>query len=341
VKYFVAKLYQKIATLQGLRSSPTFFKSVGPQPTGEIFVDSRGRSYDLLDDFRSFVKPNWHSFFHERQPVAKPEKITGIRSTVASVEAFLQIYNLTFKDARVLEIGCHGGAHSFAVAELGASSVYATDIVEYWERENSADKESENHSEAQAVFLERFQFDTARYFPKIRNVSFGHLDVTQLDQVDSFNAIVSWETLEHVPDVEVAMVRMFAALKPGGFCFHEYNPFFCLSGGHSLCNLDFPFGHVVLNDDDFANYLDRFRPSEKKLALEFFRKSLNRMTLKDLQRYIKNAGFESLAFIKWPGRGKLPWITSEVLSAATERYPSVTIHDLLSDQVWILLKKPI
>ncbi len=62
--------------------------------------------------------------------------------------------------------------------------------------------------------------------------------------------------------------------------------------------------------------------------------------MKDLQSYIENAEGETLALVKSPGRGRLEWITQDVLNAARELYPSATINDLLSALVWTLLRTP-
>ena len=60
------------------------------------------------------------------------------------------------------------------------------------------------------------------------------------------------------------------------------NPFFSFNGGHSLCTLDFMWGHVRLSETEFERYLIQFRPKENKVAMKFYRNNLNRMTLKKL-----------------------------------------------------------
>ena len=44
-----------------------------------------------------------------------------------------------------------------------------------------------------------------------------------------------------------------------GIVFNKYNPFFCQGGGHSLCSLDFPWGHVRLTPIEFDRYMEEYR----------------------------------------------------------------------------------
>ena len=63
---------------------------------------------------------------------------------------------------------------------------------------------------------------------------------------------------------------MYRILKPGGFAFHQYNPFFSYNGGHSLCTLD--FCHVRLSAKDFERYLKQFRKEEYEMAMNFYKR---------------------------------------------------------------------
>ena len=101
----------------------------------------------------------------------------------------------------------------------------------------------------------------------------------------SKDLIVSWDTLEHLNNPQKAFEEIFRILKPGGYTFHEYNPFFSFNGGHSLCTLDFMWGHVRLSSADFQNYLKQFRPYEYDLAMRFYEKNLNRMTSNQIKDF--------------------------------------------------------
>ena len=92
-------------------------------------------------------------------------------------------------------------------------------------------------------------------------------------------------------------------LRPGGIGYHVYNPFFSANGGHSLCTLDFPWGHVRLDALDFERYLEEIRPADAAQTLRFYRESLNRMTFVDLRATVAAAGLDLVALLPWLDRG--------------------------------------
>ena len=143
----------------------------------------------------------------------------------------------------------------------------------------------------------------------------------------SFDAIVSFEMLEHVRDPAAAFAEMARLVRPGGIVYHDYNPFFSSKGGHSLCTLAFPWGHARLDAADFERYLRELRPTEVDQALRFYRESLNRMTLADLRAAVAAAGLELLALIR--GSSGVSWPASirpsfPTCSASTRRRSSTT-----------------
>lgn len=322
--------------------------SVRSLPPLDEFVGSDGNRFRRFSGYRDLVVPRWPGHFKPQPdpPVVKESEIAGARERARSLERFLQIYGLSLVGADVLEAGCYGGAYSFALAELGAKHVDGIDIPEYGVREVPGREVCASTLERQSRWLQQLREATARLYDgdsvgRVSDrVAFFDLDVADLDRENAYDVIVSWQTLEHVIAPEGAITNMYRALRAGGVCFHEYNPFFCLDGGHSLCTLDFPYGHVRLPDGDFERYVRTYRPQELDAAMNFFRQSLNRMTLGELRHYCTTAGFEILAFMAWHCREDLQSVDRTILSQCSALYSTITIGDLLSRFVWILLRKP-
>ena len=134
---------------------------------------------------------------------------------------------------------------------------------------------------------------------------------------------------------------MRGLLRPGGVAYHDYNPFFSLNGGHSLCTLDFPWGHARLDHADFERYLDERRPDATVQTLRFYDESLNRMTLADLRGAIAGAGLETLAVVPWSDRSLVALLTPDVLPEVRRTYPTATIEDLLATFVSVVVRRPV
>ena len=344
----LVRLAKRMAHSRFIQSLMREREEAASLPPMDEFVDSSGNRFRRLDGYRDLVVPRWPGMFEPQPdpPVATRSEVVGARNAVAAMERFLQIHGFSVAGADVLEVGCHGGAHAYALAELGAKHVDGIDIPEYGIRESPGQKVNPQALEKQSRWLQQLRKATARlYKDKSANtvsdkVDFFDLDVVDLDKEDAYDAIVSWQTLEHVTEPERAIVKMYRALRPGGVCFHKYGPFFSLDGGHSLCTLDFPWGHVRLSDADFERYIRTYRPQEFDVATNFFRQSLNRMTLTDLHHYCETAGFEILALIAWPRNADLQSIDQAILSQCRALHPTLQISDLISRSVWLLLEKP-
>lgn len=303
------------------------------------FTDDKGVEHELLEGFRDTCVPRWPGFFKERNAEIDPNSVNIARRKVARDLSVLAAHGVAIQGARILEIGCGDGGYSMALAEQGADSVLATDIVDYWAREVRGDSRHTRAKERQAMR----QMNLRAMFPaSIQDkVEFGFLDISKSPTTEEpFDLVVSHETLEHVPAMGASMTNMFQSLRPGGIAFHVYNPFFCFTGGHSLCTLDFPFAHVLLSSDDFRRYVHTYRSDETDLAISFFEKSLNRTTIRQMQKDALGAGFTLLTVMENLNEGVLKWVTSKTLQLAQENYPDLELNDLLAETVTIVLRKP-
>jgi SAM-dependent methyltransferase len=156
----------------------------------------------------------------------------------------------------------------------------------------------------------------------------------------SFDAIVSFEVVEHLQRPDAAFAAMARLLRPGGIAYHDYNPFFSVSGGHSLCTLDFLWGHARLDGVDFERYVREIRQAEADQVLRFYRESLNRLTLADLRRAIEKAGLDLLALVPWTDRALAPLLTADVLAEIRRSHPTAGVEDLLSTFVSVIARRP-
>lgn len=315
------------------------------------FRDSRGNTIDLLEGYRDSLAPDWRSML--RPPCDNPlppspavvrNGLKARRDAVGKTLQFLALHSFRLSQhTEVLEIGAYDGAAAFALALHGAATVVATDMAAYYINQTIGGEVSDESVAAKNAHLSLMR-EACRLVAGDdagRRVSFVEDDICESSiAADSADLLVSWEVLEHISEPDRAFRHMFRILRPGGVAFHEYNSFFCMGGGHSLCTLDFPWGHARLSSSDFERYLDQVRPAEKQLALSFYHRNLNRMTLADLRHHAANAGFEVMSVIPWIQKGHLQRLSDEAYADCRALYPTVEVTDLVSPSVWVVLRKP-
>ncbi|MFC1499692.1 methyltransferase domain-containing protein [Candidatus Zixiibacteriota bacterium] len=323
-------------------------------PDRGAFIDSSGNRITLFSGMRDWLKPEWRSMFdsesgnRESGPLVPETAAHASRESVEKALRFLDTAGISLEGKKVAEIGCYDGTRSFALAGLGAEEVIATDIPEYYLHQKEHTSLSDEEIEAgRQLQVRRFNSGAEvckRIFgwPDLEDrVSFREDDICASGLPgEEYDLVVSWEVLEHVEHPARLFQSIARILKPGGVSFHEYNPFFSINGGHSLCTLDFPWGHARLSTGDFARYMNTFRPREEEVALRFFTRNLNRMSHDDMRRSVKEAGLELVTFLPWYDPCDERLLDRDILSSVQALYPSVAAEDMLARNVWVLLRKP-
>jgi SAM-dependent methyltransferase len=309
------------------------------------FTDSGGNTFRLLVGLRDDIWPNWQELVARQTFLDVPadeklvELVRNARAAVQALSKFLRKFSIELQGKQVLEIGCYNGAKTYALAEIGASSVTGSDLPFYYcEPEGVSGSEGARRMALlRKVMRERFHLDES----DAKRVQFVDDDICISNlPSESFDIIVSWDVLEHISNPKAALENIYRLLKPGAVAFHLCHPFFCLTGGHGFCTLDFPWGHVRLSSEDFVRYLKQWRPQEAQKAERYYHNSLNRLTFRDLEGYCCSAGFEMIALIPFWESKHLEMVNSNILAESVRMYPSLTINDLIMRNYRLLIRKP-
>jgi ubiquinone/menaquinone biosynthesis C-methylase UbiE len=331
--------------------SSRFFKSVLSQPvkTYQIFsrfTDSNNNTYDLLKGYRDDMQPGWRNALNPLDSLEIPnlndvkKRINKAQLIIDQSVELLNNFNFNIRGKKVLEIGCNDGSKTCALAKLDPSEIYGSDISYFYLLDRKEDELS-LQSTRENEFLQKLRKlvqDNSLNKNSRCNPKYVEDNICDSNfESNSFDLIFSWNVLEHIQSPEKAIKEMFRILKPGGIAYNKYNPFFCQGGGHSLCTLDFPWGHLRLDHSNFKQYIKEIRPDEMEAAINFYEYSLNRMTIKDLRLYNIDSGFEILAII--PYMKNINKVTEQILTQSKSNYPNVEFNDLVSNGVTCIARK--
>lgn len=342
-------LTNMICNILELQKAPKKKYQIRTDKVFGTFDDSYGNRIELLSGLRDRIKPGWRSMVNPVDTaITVPSKadmdktMEKQKRALNRIENFLQTFSLSFVGKEVLEIGAYDGSSAYAFAAFGAKRVVATDMAAYYINQAPGGVVSKEAIASKNVELKRIRDAYSKLVNEqaASGVSFIEDDIcTSAVPSDSVDVVVSWEVLEHITNPNEAFKQMARVLKPGGFAFHEYNPFFSIDGGHSLCTLDFPWGHARLDDKDFERYYDELRPDEKAVSLSFYRNNLNRMTLSHLNDCMEQNGLRPLSVIPWYSEDDQANLTNEMLSQCKNIHPTAELVDLVAPIVWVLCQK--
>ena len=308
---------------------------------------ANGKEYPISKLVRTQVKPDWQVMLNPaKSRILKPALFESLPS-LTKAERLLDTIGENLINKSILEIGCGYGERCFLMAKYEGNRVHGIDVDEYTANQ-SPDLNDWNPKDIELVHnkLDIIHKEIADKLPKCISdkVTFETVGIDKYVTPNQHDLIISFDVLEHIIDLPMAFNQMANALKKGGIAYHEYNPFFSITGGHSLCTLDFLYGHCILSSKDFERYVREIRPEEEKIDLNFYHKCLNRATMEDMKRLSKQYGFEVLqltghvSFEEDSGEWKKD-LETKVLPTVKEHYPTVTIDDLMCNSVNLILRK--
>lgn len=315
-------------------------------PVAGNFTDSYGKTYKLFNGYRTKIKPGWEGVFRQKTTSfdKSPARIDLIKANgliaYEKIEPILKLYLPDLTKAEILEIGCSAGGTTFAFANQNIGRITGTEFSGYKiESLDNKEIEKDDLIEVNANLKELRDLVKERFNP-VSPVRFCDDDIcnTKLEH-DQFDLICSWDVLEHIHDPKEAFVNIYKILKTGGYAIQEYNPFFSLSGGHSACTIDFPWGHVLLNATDFERFNNDIQPDRKDVSMAFYRNGINRMTIRDLKTYISESGLELVSIVPYPKEQHLRMLDHEVLKTAKRNYPTLELDDLITPKIIVIVKK--
>ena len=205
---------------------------------------------------------------------------------------------VSLEQKNVLEIGCGNGDLLKYIAEH--ASVKHITGIEYWtDKEEAGNNYSIQKGNAECM-------------------DFGD---------NSFDAIYSFHTFEHIGDIAKALLEIKRILKPYGKFYTQFNPIWTSIAGHhygsknayswnrELIKRIPPWGHLYMNEDEMKNHLIKVNVEEKEaeeiLSFIYHSSIINRFTRSDFLQCLTNCGMvirqyqESVAFNRFVTSGTI------------------------------------
>jgi len=244
---------------------------------------------------------------------------------------------------RVLNVGANLGHEAMCLAGHGAREVVGTDFDDRYRAGDAGGAAGEGGPSTEptrTVF--RAHVQTLGFPPVASDVPVefvtDDLCATALPP-SSFDAIVSWQTLEHLPDLDRAFAAVRTLLVPGGMSYHEYHAFFGIDGGHAACTTRIPWGHARLDREDLAEYFRRHDPDRSDAALDFYDHALNRQPQAAVRGAIEGAGLELVLFVPRTRTEDVGLLTESIMAQTRRIEPLVTPIDLVSRMVRLVVRR--
>lgn len=209
------------------------------------------------------------------------EALTEREERKASGSMGVYLAELGRHDVDVLDFGCGWGGETMWLAPL-VRSVTGVDV------------EESSIEQARSVQARR----------ALSNCRFVHSHDGRLPFLDNtFDAVFSTDTFEHVMDLDLAFAELLRVLKPEGLLLTAFGPlFFSPYGYHLYWACKVPYAHVFFGLDALVD-LRNARARRKLDALSWQDLGLNGKRFREYRDAARRAGFALERFDSVPVRG--------------------------------------
>lgn len=186
----------------------------------------------------------------------------------------------------ILDVGCGLGGKLLFYAEQGAKQVVGVDLRPF-----------------SAISASQLTLEHKKYSEIIR---IAVADGSELPFADGiFDVVISINVLEHVVDPLAVMKECRRVLRPGGYFYLHFPPFYSPWGPHLDGWINFPWPHLIFSErslvraaalvEERKRYNEQFIPPARVHwdKLEGFYE-LNRLTIRRFLKLVKEADFQIL-----------------------------------------------
>ena len=154
------------------------------------------------------------------------------------------------------------------------------------------------------------------------------------------------KAIEHIPNWVDFTNQICSVVEKEGILIFKHRSFYSYLGPHRYSSTGIPWGHCLLNDDEYIDYSKKFHSNRYKDMCDFYFKGLShpRMSIRDLiQLCIKNKFTLESLFIEKPRYHKLqnniikklPELVKKVLKVNE----NLSFEEMTSGLITLVLKK--
>ena len=158
--------------------------------------------------------------------------------------------------------------------------------------------------------------------------------------------IIYCKAIEHIPNWELVFENINKVSKKDTIVYFKHRSFFSYLGPHRFASIGIPWGHLLLDEDEYTRLVKKFYPTRSKEMINFFFNGLAypRYSVSDMCEIAVKSGFYPIFISSEKPRyfDKILSFTNEInnfWSNIKHNYPSVSSDEVLSGMYHIVFKK--
>ncbi len=158
--------------------------------------------------------------------------------------------------------------------------------------------------------------------------------------------VVYAKAVEHISDWDGMFQSLAAATNEGAVLYFKHRTFFSYLGAHRRGSIGMPWGHLLLNDEEYKRCVTQFYPDDAQKMIEFYFNGLTypRATVPEMIQIARKHQFCPVVVISEPTRhiDRLSPLINDVdnfWEIVRENHPCAGADEILAGMYHILLRK--
>ncbi|MDH3912879.1 MAG: hypothetical protein OEU09_16455 [Rhodospirillales bacterium] len=340
----------------------------------QYFTKDDGRQLPVSDDFLlPFLSPTSPGTNYWDSPPPGPVTDRQRGRTVLQVHQVLQLLRkcgVELKGRKLLDIGTGPGLIPRLMLEFSDLGS-AVGIDPYLSGEHATSWQGHNEDEAlremrdfiraaspvaldygnyrelmgyehHTLIPDRFPYEVQPAKP-YRFEQIGAHDLSELDELFD---ILYVKAIDHIPDWSGIFAAASAvAAEDAVFCIKHFS-FFSFLGPHRYATTNIPWGHLLLNDDEYRRFAKEFHGHRAEQMIDFYFTGLAypRKTMSGLVKIAYEHGFLPVTIINEPLRNlaefhRLAESVEGFWDMARENYPDLGAEEMFSGRYHIVFRR--
>lgn len=184
-----------------------------------------------------------------------------------------------------------------------------------------------------------------KLFNNNKNWIFKKKFIHELPKKQKYNFIYA-KCIDHIANWKKLFFNITKLSKKNCTLFIKHNSFFSYNGAHRYASTFIPWGHVLLNENDYKKYCRKFHTKRHKEMINFYFNGLSypRNTIDQLLVILnknnwKVKHFEQSNKKNYNRQIEIAGGERKLVHQARKRFPFITLSELISDRIIIIAKK--
>jgi hypothetical protein len=179
-----------------------------------------------------------------------------------------------------------------------------------------------------------------------KSYRFAQVGVHEIEQLDDKFDLLYCKAIEHIHDWKKTFESISKISKKGSILYFKHRPFFSYLGAHRYASVGIPWGHILLNDDEYIRFVNQHHKGRSREMTEFFLQGLAypRYTISDMLRIAQlnnfipiSVRYDSPKYIN-QSSGFINEVDS-FWDIVWENYPRVSAEEIMCGMAHIVFKK--